>query len=771
MSFFEFPHTRTYEGDLGYILKQITELTNSYNTFFKYNTIKFADPIEWDITRQYPAFMIVFDMDNMCSFISKQPVPAGITLDNQDYWSFVGPLIVDGDARMEIERILKFVANITPETGTTATALRSADSYLIIQGEFYKTTQTINVGETYTVGYNVEKTTIEQMVREIVAAATPIVDTTLNPDSYNPIANRPVANKFISVDATLADHTSRIGQAETDIVNNTNAIIGVNNDVDTLNADLATEIINRQNGDTALGSRIDNIAHLAAGSTTGDAELADIRVGYNGATYTSAGEAVRTQIGDIVDDLTEAQLYDTNNLVYKPTYAVNGSYYWGEVNPTTAQISFTITLYDSSVDCTGISFGVGDGTNVANWLTTGNNINTPAALRTDKAVCVYPATQNALDTVLSRYHIMINYGSTPLPYDGKTIKILNYVDDIFEGKYNLRNMGLITTSNYAAQLPDLDNANPGTEYVLNFGVNDSKPNNIPDYASTSMATLLTFGDGYKVQFWIDSENIYRRIYGAGWSDWNLYYKKNVVRANPSNLIQILKDYANADRTIILENGTYDVYQMYLDYFGVDFWSNYTGYLGNPEPFTAGLVINNQQLIGQGAVIFTFSGVTTANIQANFSMFAPMAGGSLENVIIDIGNDKMRYAIHDDFAYQGSIIKYKNLIISGTPHANALIGAGFHLGCHYEITDCVFDNGGGEDIAYHSHALGTTPSKIVISNCYGTKEVVFRWYGTGTAKNQCIVNNCKFSKIWKKAHDQTPNDEDNINLIKYCNEED
>lgn len=52
--------------------------------------------------------------------------------------------------------------------------------------------------------------------------------------------------------------------------------------------------------------RIDNLAKLPSGSTSGDAELVDIRIGVNGKPYPNAGEAVRQQINEI-DQKYEAE--------------------------------------------------------------------------------------------------------------------------------------------------------------------------------------------------------------------------------------------------------------------------------------------------------------------------------------------------------------------------------------------------------------------------------------------------------------------------------
>ena len=80
-------------------------------------------------------------------------------------------------------------------------------------------------------------------------------------------------------------------------------------EIDAEISEFETDINGRTSSNTTaiqtLSERMDEFTNLPTGSTSGDAELADIRIGYDGNTYTNAGTSVRTQAGKIADDIYE----------------------------------------------------------------------------------------------------------------------------------------------------------------------------------------------------------------------------------------------------------------------------------------------------------------------------------------------------------------------------------------------------------------------------------------------------------------------------------
>ena len=73
-------------------------------------------------------------------------------------------------------------------------------------------------------------------------------------------------------------------------------ILSIKNDTSIISETIKTT----DNKINTLESRVNNLSSLKEGSTTGDAELIDARVGYDGYTYDTAGDAIRNQINSRV---------------------------------------------------------------------------------------------------------------------------------------------------------------------------------------------------------------------------------------------------------------------------------------------------------------------------------------------------------------------------------------------------------------------------------------------------------------------------------------
>lgn len=117
--------------------------------------------------------------------------------------------------------------------------------------------------------------------------------------------------------------------------------------------------LNKIENQLALDSaRIDEIITLPPGSTQGNEELVDIRVGADGTTYTNAGTAVRAQVGAIKEDIDKLPItmgYSKINL-FNSGIAIANSKFASNNGAISSSTDFWLSGKTPILDNTHISF-------------------------------------------------------------------------------------------------------------------------------------------------------------------------------------------------------------------------------------------------------------------------------------------------------------------------------------------------------------------------------------------------------------------------------
>lgn len=157
MGLFEnFPYANFHELNLDWILHKLKELETEITNFVAINSVKYANPIIWDITSQYETNTVVLDKSGN-AYLSVQPVPAGVSLDREDYWTKIGNFSALWDSVR---------SSITPydeQHSTTASVNHKAGEWVWVENDLLLITKDITAGDKYVDGGNCKKTNVHDL--------------------------------------------------------------------------------------------------------------------------------------------------------------------------------------------------------------------------------------------------------------------------------------------------------------------------------------------------------------------------------------------------------------------------------------------------------------------------------------------------------------------------------------------------------------------------------------------------------------------------------
>lgn len=205
MGLFEnFPYANFHELNLDWILHELKELETEIMNFVAINSVKYANPITWNITSQYETNTVVLDSSGN-AYLSVQPVPAGVALDREEYWTKIGNFSALWDSVR---------AAITPydeQHSTTASVDHKAGDWVWLENDLFLITKDMTAGDKYVDGSNCKKTNVHDLFTELGNTITSEVNT-LSGELQVEITNR--ENADTALDAKIAAEAAAREEAD-----------------------------------------------------------------------------------------------------------------------------------------------------------------------------------------------------------------------------------------------------------------------------------------------------------------------------------------------------------------------------------------------------------------------------------------------------------------------------------------------------------------------------------------------------------------------------
>lgn len=783
--FTKYPNQNDEILNLDWVIKQVENLKAAYEAFLAANSLTFADPILWDITKQYSKNTIVLSPEGD-AYLSKKVVGVGVQLNNTDYW-------------LEIFNFADYVrtanSNLTVhvELNTTrATASYAVDDWLLWDDVLYKVTAAISPDDLLTVGTNIVHFTVEDFCR---TWQTYMVNT--------------IAQYKADIDASELLYKQQLD----------GTVLQYKNDIDASEVAYRNQLAQDISDTTASLQAQLNAA--IAGATV-DSEVINIRVGANGKTYPTAGDAVRGQFSDLYSALRNKYINESGIIRNKNTnlFNYNSAVFGfidnsdGSIKPSTSWIysseyvpvepgenlyfsgSSFASYYDSGLTwISGVSNTSARSITVpsgAKYMRISFNGNSPTHY---VIIGTTAADTEELQYTLPGLKPDMLFGSHPsINGSGNYILPIKQSENLYN-YFNAEN-GFIDASNgnvvYNAgwwYSPTYSEVEPGDILRSNFSgfyafydkngkfvsgiTNISGEKTVP--AGCYYVRISSSGHDKQMCVTRNDEDTRKGLYFAE----ILGSEHNLITVGPSNLYdyqsftEAVYNSINSGREIVVYPGVYDIEQEYNDLFTseiVDAMTDETDLNG----FQLGIVIQNRKVkfLPGAKLVCDWSNHTVSGTR-RFSVI--FCGMNCEIEGMDLDATGTFYVVHEDAGGSSDtpyIQRFTNCVIIGHSIYNGQCwGGGCGKKSKHIIKDCYMNNNDTSENSltgrYHSTGYAKGVSDIYIENSWFNSKFDIRYNGFSSTKTKAYVCGC-YAPNGINKNAETPAAQDNVELVAWNN---
>lgn len=171
MAYFYLPFTNLHELNLDWIVQQIKQQQTDLKNFVSLNTIKYANPFQWNITSQYEQNTLVIDPQTGTAYLSLKPVPQGVQIKNTEYWTAVFTL------QTFIDPLKEAICRTIPqqENGQAASQTIPANSLFFVGDILCTNSAEIPNTSLVVIGSNCQQVSVEELLENLsqqIAAET-----------------------------------------------------------------------------------------------------------------------------------------------------------------------------------------------------------------------------------------------------------------------------------------------------------------------------------------------------------------------------------------------------------------------------------------------------------------------------------------------------------------------------------------------------------------------------------------------------------------------